>query len=151
MLTLRSRAAAGHGTGNLCSFYARWSCTAPSAISVLLKRYSASIHLGPEFTVCKSCFAECRTGDFEWANLSPKERVEFFFSEDAVALLAACVLCAWGYFGNILSGEDEIRMVAGAGSVIMGSLLAMLWSVRLVTLFWSIRRTNRSPGLISKV
>jgi hypothetical protein len=103
---------------------------------------TASIRLGREIAICRHCGARYRTGQFEWANLDTKERVEYFLSEDTTALLVAFGLCLWGYCGGIFAGRDDMQAVAGAGSVIMGSLLGSIWLMRIVSLYFSRRRTS---------
>lgn len=97
--------------------------------------------LGPEFAHCQQCGALYRTGDFEWSNLDLKGRAEFIFTEDIIALLALLGVCIWAILGG--ASDETMRDISLAGSYMIMTLLAILWFSKIVSWFYSTRRTNK--------
>jgi len=105
----------------------------------LRKLRSTSLRVGPEFITCWKCKNVSRTGDFEWANLSPWRRLEVFFTEDIIVLLA---LCGYSAYVSLTTTNGDDRYLGKCGVIGSAAFLAMLWIARVFAIQKSIRRTS---------
>ena len=107
----------------------------------LRKYYSGSLRVGPEFATCRKCGVVGRTGAFEWANLSQWRRIEVFFTEDVVVLLA---LLAYSVYVFVTTANGDDRFIAKSGIVATTGFVLLLWFGRVVEVLRSRRRTREN-------
>lgn len=117
----------------------------PSCKKTYTTNFVERLRVGREQVMCRYCKKSFRASlTREWAHLSPKERKEFFFTEDLVGVLVALPLLG-GVIGFMMG--DQRGQPAPFIGVLIGLSLALMrvapaWAWRM----WQVKRSlQRCP------
>jgi hypothetical protein len=114
-----------------------WKC--PNCGHALERTLIKKLSLGPEFAACGSCGSTFRTRHKEWAHLTSRQRFEYFFTEDVVAILLLFPL-----FGIITSPVFSENSDFSWTGVIGGFLLAAV----IIGLMWMLKTRSIRSSLL---
>ena len=115
-----------------------WKC--PNCGHVLELTLIKKLSLGPEFATCEACGSTFRTRHTEWAHLTPRQRFEYFFTEDVVALLLLFPL--FGYPTSSAFDENAEFHWTGIlwGLLLAAVVIALMWLIKTRSIRSSLQR-----------
>ena len=115
-----------------------WKC--PNCGHVLERTLIKKLSLGPEFAICESCRNTFRTRRTEWAHLTPRQRFEYFFTEDVVAILLLFPL--FGFLVSpVLSENSGFSWMGTFGGLALAAvIISLMWLLKTRSIRTSLHR-----------
>jgi hypothetical protein len=118
--------------------WVNWKC--PNCGKVVERTLLKKLALGEEFAVCKYCASWFRTRRTEWAHLSSGQRVEYFFTEDIIAILLLAPV--FGFLSSPAFNDRSELLWSGAvwGLLGAGAMIAIEWYFKVRNVRASVAR-----------
>lgn len=115
-----------------------WKC--PNCGHVTERTIIKKLTLGPESAVCEACGNAFRTHRTEWTHLTPKQRFEYFFTEDVVAILLLFPL--FGFLVSpVFSDNMEFSWLGILGGLAVAAvIIGFMWLLKTSRIRASLRR-----------
>jgi hypothetical protein len=127
-----------------------WKC--PACGKVVERTLMKKLTLGEEFSICKHCASRYRTRRTEWAHLSSGQRLEYFFTEDIVAILILAPL--FGFLASpAFNDRSEFSWTYALwGFAVAATITGIQWYFKVRNIRASIVRCpeERATGLVEE-